>query len=134
MKKIIAISCVIICAICLVGCNNKNEKKDSDDKQTEKNILVGEWIADGTQKEFITNADGETVGGKKPYYLTIEKDNKYTLKMDDYTEKGIYEINEDNVTLKNNDGLISESCKLENDNELHCNNYASLYKRVEDKK
>lgn len=127
MKKVIGISCIIFCAICLVGCNKEN-KKD------EKNILIGEWVADGTHNEFVTNANGETVGGKNPYYLTIEKDSKYTLKMDEYTEKGTYTVEDKNISFKNSDGLISESCKLENDNELHCNNYASLYKKVEDKK
>lgn len=127
MKKVIGILLIIFCATCLVGCNKEN-KKD------EKNVFIGEWIADGTQNEFVTGANGEIVGGKKPYYLTIDEDGKYTLKMDNYTEKGTYTIDDKNISFKNSDGLISEECRLENDDELLCNNYASLYKKVEDKK
>lgn len=120
MKKLIT---VILIIIVTTACNNKLDG------------FEGTWIAyPGNQ--IITKVDKEkTIGGKKAYYLKIDGKGNYTLELEQGIQKGTYIIKEDNkgVILKEEDGLISENCTLENETELHCDRYALLYEKADKK-
>lgn len=102
------------------------------------NQLEGQWIADGTQiKSIIDMVDGEHIYADDydlPYYLNINKDGTYLLNLNNktnYTEKGKYSITDNKINFnpETDDGFIW-SCKLPNDNELHCENYATIFLSV----
>lgn len=120
MKKLIT---VILIIIVTTACNNKLDG------------FEGTWIA-YPRNQIITKVDKEkTIGGKKAYYLKIDGKGNYTLELEQGIQKGTYIIKEDNkgVILKEEDGLISENCTLENETELHCDRYALLYEKTNKK-
>ena len=49
--------------------------------------------------------------------------------MSDRVDTGTYSFNKDNLVLKNDDGLITENCKVMDNKELYCDKYAYLYVR-----
>ncbi len=91
---------------------------------TEEEMSVkGEWIADGTQLVF---ADSEEPDG--PYVLNFDGKGGYTLTMNGESEYGDYTVSTSGkVSLIKEDGMMSENCDVINDEELHCDRYASKY-------
>ena len=100
-----------------------------NDSNTSLN-LKGTWVADGTQYQFaIGYENGEIIYAdiSTPFYLELDGKGNYTLNMGEYTEIGTYSFFEENLSLRNNDGLITERCEIKEDTNLYCEFYASLY-------
>lgn len=76
--------------------------------------------------------DGEPIysNADTPFYLTLDGEGKYKLEMAETTETGTYTLNGDNLVLQNEEKLITETCKIKNKEELHCDKYAYLYVNV----
>lgn len=127
MKKSLILSlCIIIVAVVVVFFVNYVNR----DNDNEVFSINGVFIADGTQHKFIIGYEnGEYIyaNNTKPLYLNLYKNGNYKLEMDDFIETGMYSLNNDKLVLKNKDGLITENCILKNENELHCDKYASIY-------
>lgn len=121
--------------------NNFVEKKEQ--KLTNEK-LVGKWIADGTQDKIIKEIiDGKPVyvgNYSAPSYLYLNSDDTYYLETNNEfntTESGKYNINNDTIVFSPNttttDVSVVWNCELKNDNELHCNQYASIFVKDEQK-
>lgn len=125
-KKIILLSCImfiIVIGIFLLNYVNKYN-------ENELSSINGIFIADGTQHKFIIGYEnGQFIyaNNTKPLYLNLYKNGNYKIEMENFIETGTYSLNNDKLFLKNKDGLITENCVLKNNNELHCDKYASLY-------
>jgi hypothetical protein len=104
----------------------------NDDNNSSNSLykVKGIWIADGTQYTYIVGyKDGHYIysDNSTPFSLNLDGKGNYTLEMGENTEIGTYSFNQGNVVLQNEDGLITENCQIKNNNELHCDKYASLY-------
>lgn len=131
MKKMLFETLVISCLVLLlIGCSNQGK---------DVNQLNGRWIADGTQmKAILEVVDGEPIYADDydlPYYLDINEDGTYLLTLNNEskdTEKGKYNViaNEIRFSPEVNEGFIW-ACQLLNNNELHCENYATVFTKDE---
>lgn len=141
MKKIFLI--IVCLVVLLTGCFNKKEDIYQSSTNEEKVIkqLEGQWIADGTQMKVVLEiVDGEPVYADDydlPYYLNINKDGTYLLDLNNennQTENGKYSVAENKINFRpeTDEGFIW-SCELLNDNELHCENYATVFMKEENK-
>lgn len=106
--------------------------------------LAGKWIADGTQDKVIKEIiDGKPVyigNYSAPSYLYLNLNGTYYLETNNefnMTESGKYNIKNNGVSFISNstesDMNFAWKCELKNDNELHCDQYASIFKRSEEK-
>ncbi len=131
MKKILQLIIIGLLFSTLTACKNNTPEKDTN-KNEFLSLVEGSWVADGTQYLYILEIDGDKIIPNQndfpPYYLNFDGEGKYTLQLKDYTQTGIYTVDDyKEVILKSDEGFISEFCKLENENKLHCNRYASLF-------
>lgn len=97
---------------------------------TTSSKLKGTWVADGTQFQYVLGYEnGEIIYSdtSTPFYLELDGKGNYTLNMGEQTEIGTYSFYEDKLSLRNNDGLVTERCEIKDDTKLYCEFYASLY-------
>ena len=117
--------------------NNFVEKQELTNKK-----LVGKWIADGTQDKIIKEIiDGKPVyigNYSAPSYLYLNSNDTYYLETNNEfntTESGKYNINNNTIVFSPNttttDVSVVWNCELKNDNELYCNQYASIFVKDE---
>lgn len=129
MKKIFKLTLIGLLFLTVAACKNNNLNTN-----TQLKLVEGDWIADGTQYKYIVGMNGDTVistDNLTPFYLNFDGKGKYTLQLKDYTESGTYTVDDaKRVILISEEGLLSESCLLKNDSELHCDRYASLYIKI----
>lgn len=95
-------------------------------------VVKGVWLADKTQYVYIIKYEnGQPIysNADTPFYLTLDGKEHCKLEMSDRVETGTYSFNKDNLVLKNDDGLITENCRVIDNKELHCDKYAYLYVR-----
>lgn len=132
MKKKITIILTVTFITIVVLLNIIINRNDSNSNRDSLSKVEGTWIADGTQYTFVIGYEnGKPVysDNSTPYYLHLDGKGNYKLEMNENVELGTYSVNEEDISFKTDDGVIMETCSLKNDNELHCNMYASLYIR-----
>ena len=92
--------------------------------------VKGLWISSNNKNEYIIGYEnGEYIylKNESPIHLIFNGDGSYTLEFDDYSEHGTYSISKKRIIMIKSDGLITETCELKKENELHCNKYSSIY-------
>lgn len=112
---------------------NKDDNKSLNNKDNRFSEVEGVWVADKTQYIYILGyEDGEPIYSNAdiPFYLTLDGEGKYKLEMSETTETGTYSLNGDSLVLQNEEKLITETCRIKNKEELHCDKYAYLYVNV----
>ena len=90
----------------------------------EKNELIGEYVADGTQDILITLE--EPKGDIEPYKLELKDDKTFVLEVLEDTITGKYQVDEKKVTMQQDDGTVW-ACDIDEDNNLNCDLYASQF-------
>ncbi len=111
---------------------NKDDNKSLNNEDNRFSEVEGVWVADKTQYIYILGyEDGEPIYSNTdiPFYLTLDGEGKYKLEMSETTETGTYSLNGDSLVLQNEEKLITETCRIKNKEELHCDKYAYLYVR-----
>ena len=111
---------------------NKDDNKSLNSEDNRFSEVEGVWVADKTQYIYILGyEDGEPIYSEAdtPFYLTLDAEGKYKLEMAETTETGTYSLNGDSLVLQNEEKLITETCRIKNKEELHCDKYAYLYVR-----
>lgn len=111
---------------------NKDDNKSLNNEDNRFSEVEGVWVADKTQYIYILGyEDEEPIYSNTdiPFYLTLDGEGKYKLEMAETTETGTYSLNGDSLVLQNEEKLITETCRIKNKEELHCDKYAYLYVR-----
>ena len=97
---------------------------------------VGKWIANGTQYKTIVSVDsnGQSIYADdydKPYYLLVNNDSTYLLKLNDKSnteESGTYQIENTQIIFSPNNNNFVWYCQLEKET-LNCNSYAEKFEK-----
>lgn len=92
------------------------------------NQLVGKYVADELQDVLITADRGQD--NINPYYLELKKDKTFILEIGEDTITGSYQVDEDKITMQQNDGIVW-ACDIEEDNNLSCDLYSSQFIKQE---
>lgn len=111
---------------------NKDDNKSLNNEDNRFSEVEGVWVVDKTQYIYILGYEDEEPiysEADTPFYLTLDGEGKYKLEMAETTETGTYSLNGDSLVLQNEEKLITETCRIKNKEELHCDKYAYLYVR-----
>lgn len=128
----------------ILGFTIYNNFLENTKQEISNEELVGKWIADGTQDKIVKEiVDGKPVyvgNYSAPSYLYFNSNGTYYLETNNEfntTQSGKYNIDNNIITFSPNntktDVNIVWSCELKNDNELHCNQHASIFIKDEQK-
>ena len=129
---VIFLAFLLLVTIGVIFILNKDDNKSLNNEDNRFSEVEGVWVADKTQYIYILGyEDGEPIYSKAdiPFYLTLDGEGKYKLEMAETTETGTYSLNGDSLVLQNEEKLITETCRIKNKEELHCDKYAYLYVR-----
>ena len=112
---------IVIAAIIIIGCENKNQ------------VLKGTWIAPPEDQNIHKYFDGEIQGGKETYYLECDNNGYYDLKTkNEDLANSRYSISKNKVIFYDEGNQILAKCNLVNNKVLDCSEksyYAKKYKK-----